>query len=777
MKLRPKLAILLCVGALFVSATGCGVSKQGSAATTVQTTAAATAGKTTLATAVTTQAALDNMANVDSASEAASIINNNFGDCYYAHLTTADTIYWIDRDNLTDAECNMLLSLQGIVAQEKSEIFLLSKLNKVWMDALKEYYGIKFVEIKSPWDMVLKFKDRLKDNGFVRYTQYDPSKVYLWNPNAPSSVNTATVISGVERYLMVEDSLVSKAQEIGLVQRADGNDYDQIEVFEHYQGQLNKDVFTSLAYTGTNLRDMAVALKTMVWRDDDLDDLSLMLSQMNPNGVVLGWHNDEGTGIQASTLQAYGTVFSFISDNVTVYAGLPKQALQPNPYTKYEVTDGTKVHYVAFIQSDGDALSIVDRNFSNEYDFFPDKDRGSIPYGWSITPSLADFSPLFAKYFYSKATSNDSFVAALGASYIHPDIYPSAQLGEYAKRTSDYMKAMGLRYTTLLESNDGSADKAAMQDQLAKFAQYDGIQGGFLQYAAEGYLSTKNPGAIYWSNGKPFLNYRESLAAPGWGADPSVYYDMSEIVEKMAYRINHYKKDPSVIEGYTLVNVHPWSAGYNYAVELAGLLDDDVVVVSPNELMDLIRKNVAETDVMQLNDVSTFDYSNMETYAKRKYIPLDDIKLKKATTRLSYDFNTGMQGWVPIAGETPLDSVFLQNLSGSNYGIKLSGNGNVSYTDKVDASLYNKITLPQQSSLTMTISAFVYPKTKIRVQVLDENQKLHTVYDWTEWTSTTAHSYDVNLSAYAGRTVTISVQYYDSSRTGSMTMVDSIDIH
>lgn len=741
----------------------------------VSVSASATEAKSENEKQLTTQEALDAMATVKTANEAAAVLQNSFKDSFYTDLKTADKLYYIDRSTLSNAECNLVLSLQGIVAQDKAEIFLLSDLNKVWMQALKDYYGIEFEEVKGVWTLVNKFKDRLNNNGFVRYTAYDPNEVYLDKPD--SSVNIATVISGVERYLLVEDTLVSAAEANGLVERASGNDFfDEMEVFMEYKDRLNMDVMSSLAYNGTNMRDISIALKTMVWRDDDVSDLTYMLQQMNPNGVVLGWHDDEGTGIRASSLGGYGTVFSFCSDNLSVYAGLPKEQLELPPYVKYERKDSTKVHYVTFVQSDGDALSILDRNLPNEYDFFPHKDRGSIPYGWSITPSQAEFSPLFAKWIYDHATPNDSFVGALTASYMFPDMFPQDQLSAYGKRTADYMEALGLKYSTMLFNGDGTEDAAVFKARLKNYSQYDAFKGAFLQYSVDGYLSVKNPGAIYWSDGKPFINYRETMAAPGWGANINLEYDVAEIVAKMAHRINSYKKDATVIEGYTAINVHPWSMGFVPCEQLVGLLDEDVIVVTPNEFMELIYKNVKKVDVMELNDVKTFDYSSMKTYSERRYINLNDIDSKKATDRLSYDFNAGMQGWVPVAGEGPGDAVTYQNLGAGNYGIKLEGVNNTGYMDKVSASIYNKITLPNKESLKMTMSAFVYPKTEMRVQILDANNILHTVYDWTVWESNTAADYVANLSKFAGQTVTISVQYHDYGHTGSMTMLDSLVI-
>ena len=90
-------------------------------------------------------------------------------------------------------------------------------------------------------------------------------------------------------------------------------------------------------------------------------------------------------------------------------------------------------------------------------------------------------------------------------------------------------------------------------------------------------------GSVYWSNGKPFVAIRETL----WNAN----------VEAMAERINGYAKDPTTIEGYTAINLHPWSMSYQDVVRLVELLDDDVVIVTADDFIQLITDNVPHTDV------------------------------------------------------------------------------------------------------------------------------------------------------------------------------------
>ena len=62
-------------------------------------------------------------------------------------------------------------------------------------------------------------------------------------------------------------------------------------------------------------------------------------------------------------------------------------------------------------------------------------------------------------------------------------------------------------------------------------------------------------------------------------------------------KINNFPVNPRSIEGYTLVNLHPWSRDYSDAVEMYQNLDDDVEIVTAEQFFQLIRENVPHVNV------------------------------------------------------------------------------------------------------------------------------------------------------------------------------------
>ena len=86
-------------------------------------------------------------------------------------------------------------------------------------------------------------------------------------------------------------------------------------------------------------------------------------------------------------------------------------------------------------------------------------------------------------------------------------------------------------------------------------------------------------------------------------------------VYEMAFRISQYDKDPTSINGFTVINVHAWSHHMDSVHRMVDWWrhnDPNVVVVTPTTFMRLIRENVPQEDArpnMNWND--RFNYPDL----------------------------------------------------------------------------------------------------------------------------------------------------------------------
>ncbi|MDR2885221.1 MAG: hypothetical protein LBU95_00370 [Rikenellaceae bacterium] len=83
----------------------------------------------------------------------------------------------------------------------------------------------------------------------------------------------------------------------------------------------------------------------------------------------------------------------------------------------------TGVHYVTFLLSDGDNIAY---DLWSLQAFYSNTIRGTIPMGYTITPSMYDLAPPVAlRWYYDNMTPKDYFVCGpSGSSYVFPSRMP-----------------------------------------------------------------------------------------------------------------------------------------------------------------------------------------------------------------------------------------------------------------------------------------------------------------------------------------------------------------
>jgi hypothetical protein len=189
--------------------------------------------------------------------------------------------------------------------------------------------------------------------------------------------------------------------------------------------------------------------------------------------------------------------------------------------------------------------------------------------GWQFAPTLADLAPSVMAWIYDHA-ENDQFVGGVsGTSYFYPNYFPEEDLKANAEHLEAYLRKTDIHVTTILDM------MKPKQEVLDAYASVESLKGGILLYDDK---YTGGGSDVRWANGKPFVGVRETL----WSTDPA----------QMAERINEYITDPTEAEGYTVVNVHPWSHTLSDVKKVVDSLDSHVKVISPEELIERIARDV-----------------------------------------------------------------------------------------------------------------------------------------------------------------------------------------
>lgn len=699
-------------------------------------------------------------------------------DLFWQTPNVAEVVYEIDSNGLSHAELETVVSLQGIVAKTSAAIYVAYPgESKVWKQMLTDDYGVKVVKVNDPWKLVEMFLPYIADNGYVLYRSTGEKGV----SQLDQSVNYATTVAGADKYLIVSESLESNAQQLGLTKKKDVRDSNTQEIFEEYKNKLTTSVLVHQNPTKWTLRDYAVAAGAMCFYGDYYDGSNVtsdIFAWADDCAPVLGWTENELGFVSNASIHNKITVAADWSSNLSLYSGLDAGTL--TNVQRPKLTKQNK-HYVAIVMSDGDNVQWMNNGFATEQRFFGSDKRGNFPVTWTIAPGLYNLSPQTLKYLYGNASANDYFIAGpSGVGYVNMTEFGDEALARYSQITASYMNAENMSYLNLL-------DNAINKDSLTDLAKYDSVRGGVWSV---GNMYIEGAGGVYWVNDKPFVAARETLWRIAGQDETNKYYGF---VERVAQRINSYKVDPTSIEGYTIVLAHAWSIGsMDYINRFVDYLDDDVELVTVDQMLQLVSENVPHTDKERLDDIAPSDIADNDLcQISSEQYDLGDIDKLPVDDMRKFDFVDGERiGYKWTFGDGGLEYDFAGY---STDGIKLDGSDLNDVVDPMPNSwTVNKFTLGDKDKLMcLYANGSSNCDVNFRVRVLEQvdGKLVSTVlqsksyekaldnYGWYKIDGNSPFLYLYDLSAFVGKTVAISLEQDDTGDgSGEVVTISQLEI-
>lgn len=502
----------------------------------------------------------------------------------------AEELCVIDVSQLkTQAEMHAAIALQGIVAKKAPSIFV--KNNSICNDYLKlaEKAGIKIVyndENGNPWTLktlLNKFKSYIGESGYVLYRESERAE----------GLNMTTNLAALYGWLPLHKDLEQLAIDAGLELKEDYSEKSynvlfQWHFFEKHKKEFNNKAIMSLKYEVNGLRDLAIQQGFFTFYIDDDKDTNLLRGRVmdysGDNVPVLGWVKYEVAFVDQASKEGNIALPSDHSYNNSFLASfecdIPEQTYKAKKYT-----DETK-HYCAIVYSDGDNLQWIQNGYAEFYKLNSIKTK--IPITWSFPPLLAEFSSATVNTIYSDAGDTNYFMAGVsGAGYIHPTQYPTDALEGFTDLTAASMELSNLSYVQILDSvPENKWEETKLLNALEYYARYDNIKGGTLSLDPTRYAGGE--GIVYFVNDKPFASMRLSL----WHPDGEKADVTAEWLDQQAAIVNSYPADIKTVNGYSVVNVHPWSVSVENLAYFVSRLDEDVVLVSIDELLTMMSENV-----------------------------------------------------------------------------------------------------------------------------------------------------------------------------------------
>lgn len=386
-------------------------------------------------------------------------------------LTPAVSVRSLDMNAaaLSNEERVMFCTLQGIVNRTRPRILLYNH-NEEPQSTWPTAHSLRTVAISSttPYSLVKLYKDEI--NGLVLYS----------NELSGHYSNLAVTIAGLDRLLPVTEEIRNK-----LI--ANGMDFPVVEdlttltmntalgvytyLYNNYWSRCNHRLLISLRPTIPYVHDIGAACgSACVWLDprssSERSLLGKMLKDMTPGrDIVLGWFEEERSGVGEATKYGLSVVPADFFENTTVYSAVNKP-IKISPVPKRPRLEN-KVYAAVYI-SDGDNIQYCQHAMAK---IFEQSGRGQMAMNWTISPALADFSPMMLNYYYRKATTNDCFVSGpSGLGYAMPydahnscyyaNAYNSKAITPYVQLTQRYLEKTGLRVITVWDDISGIQRKA-----------------------------------------------------------------------------------------------------------------------------------------------------------------------------------------------------------------------------------------------------------------------------------------------------------------------------
>jgi hypothetical protein len=356
-----------------------------------------------------------------------------------------------------------LASLQGLVNRDGAQIFLNTTGDgntSFLLPFIRGRYPVGFSGISS--------------SDFLHNFSSFASGLVVYDPSRPETITVATVMAGLENCVMVDPSSEEEVSGLtGLSVTSDlrqppWSDLSALQLqrksFAELYPRTSKNMLGIIAPDKTGLRDYLIAAK--VWTfyarqgpfasQEEIDFTKDILASTPHNIPILGWFEtpnlvEENFFVQAASSEGKFILGGHNVPNLSFLSGLTP----PAPFSQKRVVspappladDGI---YVSFAVPDGDNIDFATAKM---LEVWQDSVRGTVPIAWSISPLLAQLAPPILDYFYSEATTLDSFVAGpSGAGYLYPGFEPQSDLEQYLVRTRRAMAAADMDTVWLLNA-------------------------------------------------------------------------------------------------------------------------------------------------------------------------------------------------------------------------------------------------------------------------------------------------------------------------------------
>ncbi len=439
-------------------------------------------------------------------------------------------------------------------------------------------------------------------NGLITHFKDRIGAYYLCNVNDSSTTVAISACGQHTDKIAVTSNTISLMDALNIPEEYDVRNLGEHWMFQYYGNTFSTKIITYQDHSkSTFLGDYTVFTNAFQFFEDIDNQLTTdAFARMDDNSVLFGWGQDELQTVEKASMNGISVVASDWAENITVFSNMDVPNLQQ--HTHADENDSIlymdNVHTVCFLMTDGDNLNWYLHEFAdpNHQEWYGSSDRGYVDMGWTISPGFSELAPTIMKYVYDHASNTnnaqDYFVASSsGFGYMYPNLYPS--LDTYASLLNEYMAKADLNILNILGTQYSD-------DAMLPFLQQPNIDAIFYYDAVSDYSLLQ--GEIRWVNNKPVIGARYN------------FWEGFNTVQELADKLNNASRDANSPDGYSLIPVHAWSRTVADVNAVVDLLDDDVIVVTPDEFVKRIINKLGTATANEIkSDNAVSIYPNPST--------------------------------------------------------------------------------------------------------------------------------------------------------------------
>jgi hypothetical protein len=494
------------------------------------------------------------------------------GSPYPVAVQQPDRLY-LTSESFGYSQKIVLQSLQGMLARTKPEILRDAHGHAA---VLENYVTIDRTYYNNFNGLLARYADRFDG--------------YILCEARTASVNVAISLCAVLNAIAVPIDLEPTVISAGYAKVLDVRGKDEAWALTNYGAHFSKRIATYQASNDDRslfLGDYSVFAGALQFWDASAKGriANMVYDHMDPLAVYFGWGAGESETVEQLSLHSAMIHPSDWSPNLSALSNIPvKLPRQKEEPEEFKVAPN--VHTVCFVISDGDNIQWLSGSLNNTNNWSnPDKAR--LKLGWTISPAFAELAPaLYKKYIENALTTENArnylVAGPSGAGYYFPGIYP--ELATQNQFMNRMMKKADLNIVNIIDK-----DGIHNPDEYLKQSNVDA-----LFYYSYGGQYTLVGGEIKWYKDKPSIGGRFTL----WGnSDDGSAETRERVCQNLANTLNSQSTNIHSASGYSLIPVHIWTMNPSDVLNCISKLNPNVRVVSPEEFVWLIRKNVRQLNI------------------------------------------------------------------------------------------------------------------------------------------------------------------------------------